>query len=165
MGEYSLLVKEIRQRLYCPPNAVPDSGIDLKRRRTQAPPLAVVEPIVIKPLLVQPELPLALPPLPEPKRKISMSEIMKVVCQVYRLTMDDMKSKLRTGPIVAARQMYIWVACRHTLQSVSAISRSINRDHTTSLHARKKIQKLVDCGDNKTIDIIKLIEIRLGLND
>lgn len=59
-------------------------------------------------------------------------------------TMLDLKSQRRTGPVVRARQVAMYLAKKLTAASLPEIGRRFGgRDHTTVLHAVRKIEALI----------------------
>ena len=140
--------RAVRQRLRHPRNAVPDLGIDLKRK----PVLAVVEPAPPSPL--EAALPLGIgTPLPEyvlsyPAAStvpppLSVRTIQRAVCAHYGITLVDLLSTRRTQAVVTARQVAVWLCRRLTPHSMPAIGHHFGRrDHTTILHAARRVEAL-----------------------
>lgn len=81
------------------------------------------------------------------RRRVNMREIQKIVATVYGITVEDILSQRRTWNVVRPRQEAMWLAKRFTLHSLPEIGRRFNgRDHTTVLHAVRKIGGLVEAG-------------------
>lgn len=113
---------------------------------------AVPVPIAARPAPVEPPKPLA--PIPNPviagACKIAfppiilnhIDAIQRAVLQEFPdLTMADMKSVRRTAAIVNARQIAMYLAREITSRSLPEIGRRFGgRDHTTVLHAVRKIE-------------------------
>ena len=75
-------------------------------------------------------------------RQISMDEIQRVVADHYRVTVSDMLSKRRSRTVVLPRHVAIFLAKEVTNYSLPEIGRAFgNRDHTTVLHAYRKIRE------------------------
>ncbi len=71
--------------------------------------------------------------------------IQRVVSHKYSIEVKDMKGHQRTASIAMPRQIGMYLACIMTDLSSTDIGRLFgDRDHTTVLHARKKIQKMID---------------------
>lgn len=70
--------------------------------------------------------------------------IQHVVAKKYGFTKNDLLSQRRHKTVVEARHVAIYIAKELTTQSCPEIGRRFaNRDHTTILHATKKIARLV----------------------
>lgn len=80
--------------------------------------------------------------------KAKWTDAMRVVCQVYNITPDDIYSKNRTQHILYARHTFNYI-CRRTLtMSLESIGRIINRDHSTIIHSVKQTQDLIEYDRN-----------------
>ena len=76
---------------------------------------------------------------------VQMETIQRLVSHKYSLDVKDLKGQQRTSSIVLPRQLAMYLASVMTDLSSTDIGRAFGgRDHTTVLHARKKIQKLLD---------------------
>lgn len=79
----------------------------------------------------------------EPKR-IKIEDIQKVVARQYNVSRQDLLSSRRTANVVRPRQVAMYLAKTLTLRSLPEIGRRFGgRDHTTVLHAVRKIEALV----------------------
>jgi hypothetical protein len=75
----------------------------------------------------------------EPPRP-AVRDIQKAVCEHYGVTLADMFSRRRTADIVKPRQVAMYLVKVLTLRSLPDIARRFGgRDHTTALHAIRKI--------------------------
>ena len=73
-------------------------------------------------------------------KRISVEHIQKVVCQYYNIKLSEMSSPRRAQDIVRPRQIAMYLAKEMTTRSYPDIGRRFgNRDHTTVLHAVRKI--------------------------
>ena len=166
--------------------AVPDDGIDLWRGRgrpagsVKEPPLPEL-PIVVAPppVKVEEEVP------PAQKRRLtkkvrasdgeaidsSPSEtpfstilpIQHAVCCYFNISRKDLISNRRYKEFVIPRQisMYLYKALKDF--SYPEVARKHGgRDHTTALHAIRKIAKLREQGDQSTCDAISAISLTLA---
>lgn len=80
----------------------------------------------------------------EPRAPIQIRAIIRIVAHVYGLTVNDILSQRRMWELVRPRQEAMWLAKKYTLISLPQIGRSFaGRDHTTVLHAIRKIDKLI----------------------
>jgi chromosomal replication initiator protein len=76
-------------------------------------------------------------------RKVTMDEIMRKTCDYYNVRMSDLLSPKRSRNIARPRQMAMWLAKNLTTRSYPEIGRRFgNRDHTTAMHAVRKIDEL-----------------------
>ena len=74
-------------------------------------------------------------------RRLSVEDIQKRVCEFYNVKMSDLLSNRRLQNIVRPRQIAMYLAKILTSKSLPEIGRKFSgRDHTTVLHAVKKIQ-------------------------
>ena len=79
----------------------------------------------------------------EPKR-IKIEDIQRVVAWQYNVSRSDLLSSRRTANVVRPRQVAMYLAKTLTLRSLPEIGRRFGgRDHTTVLHAVRKIEALV----------------------
>ena len=144
--------RAVRQRLCHPRNAVADRGIDLRRK----PELTVVEPAPPAPAAAA-ALPLGIgtpeptyelvyaptstvPPMPP---ALSIRTIQRAVCEHYGVRLIDLPSERRTKAIVLSRQVAVWLSRRLMTHSLPEIGHHFgDRDHTTVLHAVRRIDQL-----------------------
>ncbi|MDD5655728.1 MAG: chromosomal replication initiator protein DnaA [Elusimicrobia bacterium] len=81
----------------------------------------------------------------ESSSPVRIETIQRLVAHKYSLDIRDLKSQQRTASIALPRQLAMYLACIMTELSSTDIGRAFGgRDHTTVLHARKKIQKMLD---------------------
>jgi chromosomal replication initiator protein len=79
----------------------------------------------------------------EPKR-VKIEDIQRVVARHYNVSRGDLLSSRRTANVVRPRQVAMYLAKTLTLRSLPEIGRRFGgRDHTTVLHAVRKIENLV----------------------
>jgi chromosomal replication initiator protein len=93
----------------------------------------------------------------EPKR-VKIEDIQRVVARQYNVSRSDMLSSRRTANVVRPRQVAMYLAKTLTLRSLPEIGRRFGgRDHTTVLHAVRKIEGLVgnDMALAEEIEILK----------
>ncbi len=78
-------------------------------------------------------------------RQITLENIQKVVAAFYQLRVADLLSKRRTRNIARPRQMAMFLAKSLTQHSLPEIGDAFGgRDHTTVLHACRKIESLCE---------------------
>ena len=93
----------------------------------------------------------------EPKR-IKIEDIQRVVARQYNVSRSDLLSSRRTANVVRPRQVAMYLAKTLTLRSLPEIGRRFGgRDHTTVLHAVRKIEALVakDTTLSEEVDSLK----------
>ena len=79
----------------------------------------------------------------EPK-KVKIEEIQRLVANHYNVSRADILSSRRTATVVRPRQIAMYLSKMLTLRSLPEIGRRFGgRDHTTVLHAVRKIDGLV----------------------
>ena len=100
---------------------------------------------------------------PDPEAITTCKDIIRAVSAHSRIPVRDLISARRTANVVRPRQVAMYLARVLTLRSLPDIGRRFgNRDHTTILHAVRKIQAQVDAGDPELIRVISDIKFRLG---
>ncbi len=93
----------------------------------------------------------------EPKR-VKIEDIQRVVARQYNVSRSDLLSSRRTANVVRPRQVAMYLAKTLTLRSLPEIGRRFGgRDHTTVLHAVRKIEGLVgnDVALAEEIEVLK----------
>ena len=76
-------------------------------------------------------------------RQVSVDNIQKIVAEYYNIKLSDLLSKRRSRSIARPRQMSMFLAKELTNHSLPEIGESFGgRDHTTVLHACRKIKEL-----------------------
>ena len=75
---------------------------------------------------------------------ISIESIQNVVAGYFNLKIDEMLSARRSRSLARPRQIAMYLAKQNTTNSLPEIGRKFsNRDHTTVIHAVKKIEELM----------------------
>lgn len=93
----------------------------------------------------------------EPKR-IRIEEIQRIVARHYNVSKQDLLSSRRTRIIVKPRQVAMYLAKMLTPRSLPEIGRRFGgRDHTTVLHAVRKIEDLAGA-DTKLAQELELLK-------
>ena len=76
-------------------------------------------------------------------RQVSVENIQKITAEYYNIKMSDILSKRRSRSVARPRQMAMFLAKELTNYSLPEIGESFGgRDHTTVIHACKKINEL-----------------------
>jgi chromosomal replication initiator protein len=77
------------------------------------------------------------------RRRITIDEIQRTVCQFYRVDRTEMASKRRARAVVRPRQVAMYLAKVLTPRSYPEIGRKFGgRDHSTVIHAVRLIEEL-----------------------
>ena len=77
------------------------------------------------------------------ERKVTVDMIQKTVSEHYGLTQADLISERRARAVARPRQVAMWLAKQITTRSLPDIGRRFGgRDHTTVLHAVRRIEQL-----------------------
>lgn len=93
----------------------------------------------------------------EPKR-VKIEDIQKLVATHFNVSRADILSSRRTANVVRPRQIAMYLSKAMTLRSLPEIGRRFGgRDHTTVLHAVRKIEDLVtkDAVLNQELELLK----------
>jgi hypothetical protein len=101
-------------------------------------------------------------PKEHPKKSYQIRDIQDAVCDFYSIHFADLISARRTADIVRPRQVAMYLCKVLTPRSLPAIGRMFgDRDHTTVLHATRKIVNKVQ-SDQALRDAVGEIRRRLG---
>ncbi len=93
----------------------------------------------------------------DPKR-VRVDDILRIVAKHYNVSRADLLSQRRTANVVKPRQVAMYLAKTLTLRSLPEIGRRFGgRDHTTVLHAVRKIDRLMT-GDRALADEIEVLK-------
>ena len=91
-------------------------------------------------------------------RQVSVDNIQKTVAEYYNVKLSDLLSKRRSRSVARPRQMSMFLAKELTNHSLPEIGESFGgRDHTTVLHACKKIKELRDFNNEIEQDYRNLV--------
>jgi chromosomal replication initiator protein len=86
---------------------------------------------------------------PQDPKRIKIEDIQRVVARQYNVSRSDLLSSRRTANVVRPRQVARYLAKTLTLRSLPEIGRRFGgRDHTTVLHAVRKIEDLSGSDNN-----------------
>jgi chromosomal replication initiator protein len=93
----------------------------------------------------------------EPKR-VKIDDIQKLVASHYNISRADILSSRRTANVVRPRQIAMYLSKVLTLRSLPEIGRRFGgRDHTTVLHAVRKVEELA-AKDKSLAEVIELLK-------
>ena len=84
------------------------------------------------------------------ERQVTIQNIQKMVAEYYKMRVSDLHSRQRTRRVVRPRQIAMALAKELTSMSLPEIGDAFGgRDHTTVMHAQRKVEELVR-NDSKT---------------
>ena len=93
-------------------------------------------------------------------RQISIENIQKTVADYYKVRVGELNSKKRTRSIARPRQLAMAISKAITTHSLPEIGDSFGgRDHTTVLHACRKIEELRECNTDIREDYNNLLRM------
>ncbi len=96
-------------------------------------------------------------------RQISIDNIQKTVADYYKIKVGEMYSKKRVRSLARPRQVAMALAKELTPMSLPEIGEAFGgRDHTTVLHACRKVQQLVEADQTIARDHALLVQILRG---
>ncbi len=99
----------------------------------------------------------------EEKRLLSIEEIQKIVAREFNIKLSDIKSKRRYKNIALPRQIAMFIAREFGKFSFPEIGSAFGgKDHSTAIHAVKKIEKLIE-EDKEIKNTINKIVNRLSV--
>ncbi len=91
-------------------------------------------------------------------RRVTIEEIQKKVAEHFNIRMADMHSSRRARAIARPRQVAMYLSKQLTSRSLPEIGRKFGgRDHTTVMHAVKKIEELrqADVSFSEDVDLLR----------
>ena len=91
-------------------------------------------------------------------RRITIEDIQKRVAEHYKLRVADMHSPRRARAVARPRQVAMYLAKQLTTRSLPEIGRKFGgRDHTTVMHAVRRIEELrqTESGVAEDVDLLK----------
>ena len=93
-------------------------------------------------------------------RQIGIDNIQKIVADYYKIRLGDLQSKTRTRSIARPRQVAMALAKEMTNHSLPEIGNGFGgRDHTTVLHACRKIEELRESNTSIREDYNNLLRL------
>jgi chromosomal replication initiator protein len=90
-------------------------------------------------------------------RRVTIEEIQKRVAEHYNIKLFDMHSARRARAVARPRQVAMYLAKQLTSRSLPEIGRKFGRDHTTVMHAVRKVEELshTDAGFAEDLDLLR----------
>ncbi len=91
-------------------------------------------------------------------RRVTIDEIQKKVSEHFNVRVSDMHSARRARAVARPRQVAMYLSKQLTARSLPEIGRKFGgRDHTTVMHAVKKVEELksTDAGFSEDVDLLR----------
>jgi chromosomal replication initiator protein len=91
-------------------------------------------------------------------RRVTIEEIQRRVAEHFNMKLADMHSERRARAVARPRQVAMYLAKQLTTRSLPEIGRKFgNRDHTTVMHAVRKIEELcaLDAGFSEDVELLR----------
>jgi chromosomal replication initiator protein len=76
-------------------------------------------------------------------KRTTIDEIQKKVAEYFNISVKEMQSSRRARTVARPRQIAMYLAKQLTSRSLPEIGRKFDRDHTTVMHAVRKVEELV----------------------
>lgn len=77
--------------------------------------------------------------------ELSIEDIQSMVCKFYKVSKEDLLSKVRKREIVQARQIAMYLSKKFTRSSLKTIGEQFSgKDHTTVIHSCQTVENLMD---------------------
>ncbi len=76
-------------------------------------------------------------------RRTTIDEIQKKVAEHFNISVKEMQSSRRARTVARPRQIAMYLAKQLTSRSLPEIGRKFDRDHTTVMHAVRKVEELI----------------------
>ena len=93
-----------------------------------------------------------------------LEQLLLAVSEALHIPVEALKGRSRRQDVVAARQLYCYVARQRTKRSFDKIGQLVERDHATVLHHVRTCKNRLDVRDPKTIAIINTMEKYMKIN-
>lgn len=101
---------------------------------------------------------------PPARPTVTVRAIIAATGRHFGIPPSEIVGQRRCGPIVRARQIAAYITYELTRQSMPWVGRQFgNRDHTTILHAIRRVQGWIDRNDLMTVTALREIKHRLGI--
>ena len=89
-------------------------------------------------------------------KRVTIDEIQKKVAEHFNIRIADMHSARRARAVARPRQIAMYLSKQLTARSLPEIGRKFSRDHTTVMHACKKIEELC-ANDRAFLEDVELL--------
>jgi chromosomal replication initiator protein len=78
---------------------------------------------------------------PHAVARVSVTQVQRAVAEYYGLTIGELLSAGRERRLSVPRQMAMYLSCEMTRDTLPMIAAAFERDHSTVVHARDKLQR------------------------
>ena len=99
------------------------------------------------------------------KHVVTINDIAKVVCSVYRVTMLELRSESRIKRLVEPRKMFCFLSKYYRSSTCIETAKILNRDHTSVLWGIKAVKNLLETDDTFTVEKFKKCKKKLEGDD
>lgn len=89
-------------------------------------------------------------------RRTTIDEIQRKVAEFFNISVKEMQSSRRARNVARPRQIAMYLAKQMTARSLPEIGRKFDRDHTTVMHAVRKIEELMQEDSSLTENVENL---------
>jgi chromosomal replication initiator protein len=89
---------------------------------------------------------------------VRINDILATVAEYYNISLRDLLGRSRLIELARPRQVAMYLATLHTRKSHSQIAREFSKDHTTVIHALRRIEELIKHDDELAEDILFLTQ-------
>jgi chromosomal replication initiator protein len=89
---------------------------------------------------------------------IRINDILTAVAEYYKISLRDLLGHRRFIELARPRQVAMYLATLHTKKTLAQISREFGKDHTTVVHAVRRIDELIKHDDELAEDIMFLTQ-------
>ena len=92
-------------------------------------------------------------------KRTTIDEIQKKVAEHFNISVKEMQSSRRARTVARPRQIAMYLAKQLTSRSLPEIGRKFDRDHTTVMHAVRKVEELIleDSSLAENVDALRRI--------
>ncbi len=90
-------------------------------------------------------------------KRTTIDEIQKKVAEHFNISVREMQSSRRARTVARPRQIAMYLAKQLTSRSLPEIGRKFDRDHTTVMHAVRKVEELImeDASLAENVEILR----------
>jgi chromosomal replication initiation ATPase DnaA len=93
--------------------------------------------------------------------RYSLDELAAIVCETALIKVDDLKGKCQEQTFVIPRQIFCWFSMYWLNNQLVTTGNFINRDHTTVMASKKRVDDMLDTNDNIYCELMERVKARL----
>ncbi len=93
--------------------------------------------------------------------KLTVEHIQQVICSVFQLTVEEVRSPSRRKDLVNARKIGMYLCRSYTSESLAAIGKAFSRTHSSVLHSIAQVSKEMEGKNSKVRRQVEHISRRL----